>query len=185
MTELTEAKFPIGRFKNPTCALEPSIRAAYINEIEELPGVVRDLVSGLDDEHLAATYRPGGWSVRQLVHHLADSHVNGYVRMKWAMTEDTPTIKLYDQAAWGSLADASTAPVLASLQLLDGLHQRWCVFLRALRPADFDRTLVHPKLGSQAIDVALALYRWHGRHHSAHIRVALGGPRGTSAVPAE
>jgi hypothetical protein len=135
---------------------------------------LRALVERLSDVQLDTRYRPGGWTVRQVVHHVPDSHMNGYVRMKWALTEDAPAIKVYDEARWAELPDARTAPIAMSLDLLDGLHRRWVALLRAMSDADFERTFVHPKWGAVPIDFALAIYAWHGKHHTAHITQALG-----------
>ena len=121
------------------------------------------------EEQLETPYRPGGWTVRQLVHHVADSHLNSYTRFRLALTEDAPAIKGYDQERWAELADARTAPVLVSLVLLEALHRRWVQLLRSMTPADFARTFVHSELGKVSLDRNLALYAWHGEHHTGHI----------------
>jgi hypothetical protein len=126
-------------------------------------------VYGLSPEQLETPYRPGGWTVRQVVHHLADSHMNSYIRMKLAVTEERPTVKPYDEKRWADLEDARTAPVELSLTLLDSLHMRWVSWLRSLAPADFARTFRHPESGILSLDTALHYYEWHGRHHTAHI----------------
>jgi len=123
----------------------------------------------LSTEQLDTPYRPGGWTVRQVVHHLPDSHLNSYIRFRLALTEKEPTIKPYDQERWAELDDAKTAPIEPSLALLEALHQRWIMLLRSLIPADFARTFNHPEMGIVTLDATLRLYEWHGRHHTAHI----------------
>jgi uncharacterized damage-inducible protein DinB len=123
----------------------------------------------LSEEQLDTAYRPGGWTIRQVVHHVADSHLNSYTRFRLALTEDTPAIKGYDQERWAELPDAKTAPVLVSLVLLEALHRRWVQLLRSMAPADFARTFVHSELGKVTLDRNLALYAWHGDHHTGHI----------------
>jgi hypothetical protein len=167
MTE-PDLRYPIGKFQRPA-SLTPEERAAAAAIIAETPAMLRQAVAGLDDEQLDTRYRPGGWSVRQVVHHLPDSHVNAYVRVKLALTEDAPTIRTYEEARWAELPEATAAPVEASLAFLDGLHQRWALALRALTPDAWQRPLVHPESGRQTIEQLTALYAWHGRHHVAHI----------------
>ncbi|HLI30711.1 MAG TPA: putative metal-dependent hydrolase, partial [Terriglobia bacterium] len=137
--------------------------------IEEVPARLRAAVKGLSDAQLDTPYREGGWTVRQVVHHLADSHMNSYVRFRLALTESEPTIKTYDQTRWAELRDARTAPVEPSLALLESLHKRWVLLLKSLEAADFSRTFRHPDRGTMTLDQNLALYAWHGRHHVAHI----------------
>ena len=174
MEDLERLRYPVGRYVRPTSALDAATRAAYINDLEQLPGVMRSLVSDLSDAQLDRPYRPGGWTIRQVVHHVPDSHMNMYVRMKLAMTEDVPTIKPYDEDSWSKLEDARTAPVALSLDLLDALHRRWVLFLRSLSSTDFGKTYVHPEMkGPVTLDQGLALYAWHSKHHAAHIRNAL------------
>lgn len=129
---------------------------------------LRAAVEGLTEAQLDTPYRPGGWTVRQVVHHVPDSHLNAYIRMKLALTEDGPTIKPYDENLWAELSD-SRMPVDASLSLMDALHRRWVTVLRSLQPADFARTFLHPEAGVVSLDRLIALYAWHGRHHVAHI----------------
>ena len=126
-------------------------------------------MAGLNEQQLDTPYRPDGWTVRQVVHHVADSHMNALTRFKLALTEEHPTIKPYDEAAWAKLEDTRTAPVETSLTLLDALHDRWVRVLRAMKTSDFARTLQHPESGDQNLDQVLALYDWHGRHHTAHV----------------
>jgi uncharacterized damage-inducible protein DinB len=148
---------------------EPAWRAARIAEIDAAPAALRAAVAGLSEEQLATPYRPGGWTVRQVVHHLPDSHANAYVRFKLALTEDNPTIKPYLEARWAELPDNAGTPVEVSLGLLEALHRRWVVLLRGMGPEDFARPLTHPEKGRLSLDQMLALYAWHGRHHVAHV----------------
>jgi len=174
MEDLERLRYPVGRYVRPAAALDAATRIECINEIEELPAVMRSLVSKLDDVQLDKPYRPGGWTIRQVVHHVPDSHMNMYTRMKLAVTENAPTIKPYNEDSWAQLEDGRTAPVGISLDLLDALHRRWVVFLRSLKEADFERTFIHPEMkGPVPLYQGLALYAWHGKHHAAHIRNAL------------
>ncbi len=167
-TAAPELSYPIGKFK-PEGPLTFAQREHLIGEIEETPARLRAAASGLSDARLDTPYREGGWTVRQVVHHLADSHMNSYVRFRLALTESEPTIKPYDQALWAELHDARTAPVELSLALFEALHQRWVLLLKSLEAADFARTFRHPERGTMTLDQNLALYAWHGRHHVAHI----------------
>ena len=159
--------YPIGKFEwtGPNTDAQ---RAAYIANIAALSKKLREAVSGLTDEQLDTPYRPGGWTVRRLVHHIADSHMNACVRFKLALTEDVPLVKPYDEKAWAKLPD-SQLPIDISLQLIDSLHDRWTVVLRDMKPADFLRKLTHPEHGLVDLDRFLALYSWHSLHHVAHI----------------
>jgi len=168
MAELDDLRYPVGRF-HPPAAYAPDLRAAHIDTLRLLPERLRAAVKGLSDAQLDTPYRPGGWTVRQLVHHLPDSHMNSYIRFRLALTEDEPTIKAYDEARWAELADAKTSPIEPSLALLENLHKRWVMLLRSLTPSDWERTFRHPELGPIRLDQNLALYGWHGRHHVAHI----------------
>jgi uncharacterized damage-inducible protein DinB len=161
-------QYPIGRFRRPT-KFGPTEREHAIAAIEEIPNRLRAAILGLSDEQLDTPYRPGGWTVRQVVHHIPDSHLNAYTRCKLALTEDNPTIRSYDEAKWAELPEAKTAAVGMSLALLDALHERWVLLLRHLRAEDWGRPLVHPDSGTQTLDSLVALYAWHGRHHVAHI----------------
>jgi hypothetical protein len=167
MTDLDNLRYPIGRFI-PATRDVPSQRATQIQTLRLLPERLRAAVAGLSDAQLDTPYREGGWTVRQVVHHLADSHANGYVRFKLALTEDWPTIKPYDQAAWAGLAD-SKLPIGVSLALAEALHTRWVALLESLVDADFSRGYVHPDDGRVNLRTALAIYEWHSRHHTAHI----------------
>jgi uncharacterized damage-inducible protein DinB len=165
-----DLRYPIGRFQRPV-DVTAADRATSIEDIAAAPGWLRDAVRGLDDAQLDTPYRPDGWTVRQVVHHVPDSHVNSFVRFKLALTEDAPTIKPYDEKRWAALPDGRSGLVAESLALLDALHVRWVYLLRAMTPADFARTVVHPDRpgAPMTLDVMLALYAWHGRHHVAHI----------------
>lgn len=165
---LEELMYPIGRF-DPRGALPEGGVPALIESLASVPTRVRDAVAGLTGAQLDTPYREGGWTVRQLVHHVPDSHLNAYVRMKWTVTEDGPTIKTYDEKRWSELGDARTAPVEVSLALLSALHARWDLFLRSLADRDFERPLKHPDFGQLQLITLLRLYEWHGRHHVAHI----------------
>lgn len=163
--DLEKLKYPIGKFawNEETARVE-----AWIDEIEALPAALREAVRGWDDERLDTPYRPDGWTARQVVHHLADSHMNSYVRMKLAVTEDDPVVKPYDEASWALLPDNAEPPEV-SLQLLDALTRRWTVFLRGLGPDALRRKFLHPENGPTRVDEAIGFYAWHGKHHLAHI----------------
>ncbi|HVF92363.1 MAG TPA: bacillithiol transferase BstA [Blastocatellia bacterium] len=163
-----DLRYPIGtfRFDGPLTAEQ---RGACIDRIEETPALLREAVERLSPEQLETPYRPGGWTVRQVVHHVPDSHLNSYVRFKLALTEDRPTIRPYLEDRWAELEDARSAPLDVSLALLDSLHRRWVLLLRSLKPEDFARTFDHPELGEVSLEKNVALYAWHGRHHVAQI----------------
>jgi hypothetical protein len=164
----SDLRYPIGPFKRVR-TLTPAERAAAIDQVAQAPANLRAAVRGLGPDQLATPYRPGGWTVRQVVHHLPDSHLNAYTRFKLALTEDQPRIKTYEEARWAELADAKEAKVETSLTLLEALHERWVMLLRSMRPDDFSRQLDHPEQGLINLDFLLAMYAWHGRHHVAHI----------------
>ena len=162
-------RYPIGRFdvRRSVAATE---RPALIAAIESAPAGLRAAVSDLGPEQLDTPYRDGGWTVRQVVHHVPDSHLNAYVRFKWGLTEDEPLIRTYEEKEWATLADTREAPVEVSLHLLDALHERWVVLLRALTDSQWARTIRHPELDATIpLSSLLAMYAWHGRHHIAHI----------------
>lgn len=165
---MSDLRYPIGPFKFETQMTEESRRGA-IRDIEDASARLRAAVEGLSPEQLDTAYRPGGWTVRQVVHHLADSHLNAYTRFKLALTENEPTIKPYDENRWSELADARSAPIEISLGLLESLHRRWVLLLRSMTSEDFARRFRHPERGVVTLDNTLALYAWHGRHHTAHI----------------
>lgn len=162
-----DPRYPLGPF-SPTLETTDVIEAA-IRDIESLPAAMRAAVNGLTDEHLERSYRPEGWTIRQVVHHVADSHMNGLIRTKLALTENNPTIKPYDETAWAQLADARL-PIDTSLSIIDGVHRRWVHVLRSLAPEQLGRTFVHPEHGqTMRIGYQVQDYAWHGRHHVAHI----------------
>lgn len=164
-----ELKFPTGKFHRPKGPLDTSERKRLVDVLASTPKMLGDAARGLNDRQLDTPYRAGGWTVRQVVHHVPDSHLNAYVRIKLALTENAPLIKTYDEAAWANLVDAREGPVDVSLTLLSALHDRWVRLLRTLASADFARTMTHPEHGPVSIDFMLALYGWHGPHHTAHI----------------
>ncbi len=163
-----DLRYPIGPFKFDGQPSEQQLRQ-FISDIELAPARLRAALAGLSEQQLEKPYRPGGWTVRQVAHHVPDSHMNAYIRMKLALTEDNPTIKPYDEARWAETADVRDTPVAVSLALLEALHQRWVTLLKALSPADFARTFNHPETGLWTIGRYVAPYAWHGKHHVAHI----------------
>ncbi|HZP47763.1 MAG TPA: putative metal-dependent hydrolase [Vicinamibacterales bacterium] len=176
MTDIEALKYPVGRMSRVETPLDRATRERHLKTLEDLPERVRTLVSALDDARLDTPYRPGGWTIRQVVHHVPDSHLNAYVRMKLAATEDAPTIRTYEEQLWAELPEAKRGPVAMSLDLLSAVHRRWLAFLRGLPEADLQRVFVHPAWGRVAIDEAISMYAWHSRHHTAHIEQALGLP---------
>jgi hypothetical protein len=165
---VTDLRYPIGRFDHEGPVTDDDL-ARWIDQIEALPGRLRRAVDGLTDAQLDTSYRPGGWTLRQVVHHVPDSHLNSYVRFKWALTEDEPLIKAYDEAGWAELADYRTVPVATSLDFLALLHAKWVALLRSLAREQLGRRFVHPVSGPTALDRAIGLYAWHGQHHLAHV----------------
>jgi len=163
-----DLRYPIGAYVTKS-ALTPAERIDAIERIAAAPKRLREAVSGLTGGQLDTPYRPGGWTVRQLAHHVPDSHMNAYVRLKLALTENEPTIKPYEEQLWAQLPDARETPVEVSLALLDFLHLRWVILLRGLQPSDFSRRLVHPANGVMTVDNLVHHYAWHGQHHVAHI----------------
>jgi len=164
-----DPRYPVGPFESVGRPLSAEERSARIDAIEEHPARMRAAVEGLDDDQLDTPYREGGWTVRQVVHHVVDSHLNAYVRFKLAVTEDRPTIGTYEEKEWAKLPDARDDPVDGSLEILDSLHRRWVSFLRRLEPEDFRRPIDHPELGELTVDTLLEVYGWHGPHHEAHV----------------
>ncbi len=168
-TETADPRYPIGRFRFDADA-SAGIREQWIEEIAVAPARLREAVQGLSGTQLDTPYREGGWTVRQVVHHLPDSHLNAYTRIKLALTEDEPTIRPYEEARWAELPDGRSGDIQPSLNLLEYLHQRWLMLLRQLKAADFDRQFRHPEHGRIfKLSETLAMYAWHGRHHVAHI----------------
>ena len=168
-TTATDLRYPVGRFTFPESSTPEQVEG-WIEDIAAAPAALRAAVKGLSAAQIDTPYRPGGWTVGQVVHHLADSHMNAYTRFKLALTEETPTIKPYDEAAWATLEDSRTVPIQVSLDLLGALHIRWVALLRSLSPEQLRRDFRHPEKGrTLRLDVVLGLYAWHGRHHVAHV----------------
>lgn len=164
-----DLRYPIGSFVWPK-SLTAAERKAGIQTIADTPALIRSAIQGLTDSQLDTPYRPDGWTVRQVVHHVPDSHMNAYTRFKLALTEETPTIKPYDESAWAELDDSKSRLIDASLAILDGLHARWVFLLERMKPAHFERRLKHPEHDRViTLDMLVAMYSWHGRHHTAHI----------------
>jgi hypothetical protein len=164
----SDLRYPIGRFK-AVMPVTHELRGAAIDALEGFPGRIRDAVTDLSDAQLDTPYRPEGWTVRQVVHHVADSHMNGLIRVKLALTENTPTIKPYDENAWATLPDMKL-PIAVSLGLIDGIHRRWVAVINAMAADQFARSFVHPEFGTEmTLDHHLQLYAWHSHHHLAHI----------------
>lgn len=161
-------KYPIGKFTAPG-NLSSDQRKGLIEVIEQAPGKYRQAVTGLTDQQFDTPYREGGWTIRQVIHHVADSHLNSYIRFKWALTEEKSLIKTYNQTAWANLPEAKSAPVDLSLNLLEALHARWVVMLKNMTEEDFSTKFTHPELGEIDLHFMLGLYAWHCKHHLAHI----------------
>jgi DinB superfamily len=165
---MDDLRYPIGKF-----TLEGEItedrRSQWIAQVADTPAQLRAALGGLSGAQIDTPYRLGGWTLRQLAHHVPDSHLNSYTRFRLALTEQNPTVKTYQEDRWAELADARTAPIDLSLALLEALHARWVILLRSLQPADWKRTFQHPELGPMPLERNLALYAWHGRHHVAHV----------------
>ena len=165
---MTDPRFPLGKFSYDG-PLSQEQRHKLLDDVAQTPTNLRTAIKGLSDSQLDTPYRDGGWTVRQVVHHVPDSHMNAYVRFKMALTEDSPTIKTYEEARWAELPDTKATPVEVSLVLLDTLHDLWVRLLRSLTPEQWNRTYRHPELGPMTLEKVLALYAWHGPHHVAHI----------------
>ncbi|HZQ24140.1 MAG TPA: putative metal-dependent hydrolase [Terriglobales bacterium] len=165
---MTDLRYPIGKFQFEG-KLTEARRNEYIDQIERAPQALRAAVQGLSPQAMDTPYRDGGWTVRQVVHHVPESHMNAYIRFKLALTENKPLIKPYMEDRWAELPDATTAPPELSLALLDSLHKRWVLVLRAIAPEEWKKTFRHPELGVVSLEKNVALYAWHGRHHVAHI----------------
>jgi hypothetical protein len=165
---MTDLRYPVGRLTYDN-DVTPGKRTAWIRQIAEAPAALRAAVTGLTEAQLDTPYRPDGWTIRQVVHHVPDSHLNAYIRFKWTLTESNPTIKPYDQEAWATLADTRLTPVSVSLDLLEAVHRRWVVLLESVKEEDWQRPLIHPESGPMTLDKLLQMYAWHGRHHLAHV----------------
>jgi len=165
---MSDPRYPVGKFsfEGP---LSEEQKTRFLDEIEQTPARLKAAVQGLSQQQLDMPYREGGWTVRQVVHHVPDSHMNSYMRFKLALTEEEPTIRTYMEDRWAELPEARTAPIELSLGLLENLHKRWMLMLRAIPEADWKRTFRHPELGLMNLERTLALYAWHGRHHVAHV----------------
>lgn len=162
-----DLRYPIGVF-DPEIEITPEVRKNLIDEVVELPVYLDEAVKGMSAEQLDTPYRPGGWTVRQTVHHVADSHLNAYVRFKLALTEETPTIRPYDEAEWAELPD-STMPIENSFKIIEGVHSRWVKLLESMSDEEFQKKLNHPESGEWTLEKMLGLYAWHSKHHTAHI----------------
>jgi len=163
-----DPRYPIGKFEMPA-RVTPDLRRQAIQTIADTPAHLRAAVRGLTGVQLETPYREGGWTLRQTVHHVADSHINSYIRWRLALTEEQPPIKTYKEALWAELHDAKSAPIEISLTLLDALHDRWTQLLRSLPDSAYAKTLLHPERGVVSLDWLLFIYAWHGPHHIAHI----------------
>ena len=165
---MTDLRYPIGKF-TPVPGLTAAQRETCIGQVAAAPAQLRAAVAGLTAAQLDTPYREGGWTVRQVVHHVPDSHMNAYIRFKFGLTEEAPAIKTYEEKDWARTPEVAATPVDVSLALLDALHLRWVTLLRSMTPAQFARTIKHPEWGTPSLDSMLALYAWHGRHHTAHV----------------
>lgn len=165
---MSDLRYPIGKF-TPVPSLSAPERATCVEQVAAAPAALRAAVAGLTAAQLDTPYRDGGWTVRQVVHHVPDSHMNAYMRFKWGLTEETPAIKTYEEKDWARTPEVTPTPAEVSLALLDALHARWVTLLRAMTPVQFARTIKHPEWGTPSLDTMLALYAWHGRHHTAHV----------------
>ncbi len=166
-------KYPIGKYSPPS-EIDTGQIDKWISEIKELPTQLRAISEQIANSQLDMTYRSGGWNVRQLIHHIGDSHLNSYVRFKWTLTEDNPTIKAYDEAAWAELID-SKGPIGTALDFVDSLHSKWVYLMEKMNAEDWDRTFFHPQSGREiSLKWNVGLYAWHGKHHLEHIRIAVG-----------
>ena len=168
MTTAIDPRYPVGKFAPPQGPLTAEQCTLLLNQVAEAPAKLRAAIQGLTEAQIDTPYRDGGWTSRQVVHHVADSHMNAFIRFKLALCEDNPTIKPYPEHLWADLADQKL-PTDVSLPIIDNVHQRWVAVLRSMKETDWARTFNHPELGVQRLDRALALYAWHGRHHVAHI----------------
>jgi len=171
--DLYTLRYPIGEYDYSRKVTQNDI-IQWINEIEILPAKLRNIIQRMTEEQLDTPYRSGGWKVRQVVHHVCDSHLNGYIRFKLALTEDRPTIKPYSEQTWAELADYSELSVKDSLDFLDLLHKRWVILLKSMQESDFERELDHPESGILSLKIYLGAYAWHGNHHLAHITSLIG-----------
>ena len=166
---MQDLQYPIGKYSPPETITEDHI-AAWIEVIRAFPGIMRSALEGLTEEQLNTPYRPGGWTVRQLVHHVSDSHLNSLIRFKWGLTEDEPKIKAYNQAAWAETADVNETPIDVTLTFLDALHAKWVLLLSSIKGDEWKRGILHPETGTRmALDWLAGMYAWHCKHHAAHL----------------
>ena len=173
MEDIEKLKYPIGKY-NATETIDIHVINKWIDQINILPSDLRTITVDLAKEDLDKTYRPGGWNIRQIIHHLADSHANSFVRFKWALTEDSPEIKAYYEDRWAELPDCTEAPIELSIDFIDALHKKWVFLLKSMNDEQWERTFKHPQTGREiSLKKNLGLYVWHGNHHLAHIRNAL------------
>ena len=172
MENIDKLRYPIGKFEHKGPITTSDIQQ-WISDIEQLPGQLREAVGKLTPDQLETTYRPGGWTVRQVIHHIGDSHLNSLIRFKWALTEDTPVIKSYHEDRWAELQDYKDVPVEVSLAFIENLHKRWVILLRSLTAEQLSRQFIHPESGSVSLDRNIGIYAWHGKHHLAHIATAI------------
>lgn len=180
MNDIDKLRYPVGPLPRHPLPLDGKTRGSFIAIFDDTPAAIRALVETLSDADLDTPYRAGGWTIRQVVHHIPDSHLNAYMRMKLAVTENLPQVKTYDETRWAELPEAKGAPIGMSLDLLAALHQRWMAFVRALPEADFQKPFMHPEWGRVTIDDALGMYAWHCRHHTAHIKLGIEATRARS-----
>jgi hypothetical protein len=170
---MSDRQFPIGRFA-PPATITAADRAGWIERLRTAPERMKAAAEGLSEAQLRTPYREGGWSARQVIHHVPDSHMNGYIRFKMALTEENPVIKPYDEKAWALLSDAVRTPIETSLALLAALHERWLVVIAGMREEDWKRQFLHPELGPMTLERQIGLYAWHGDHHIAHVKSVMG-----------
>ena len=173
MSNIDTLRYPVGEF-SAVMESDASMRAKWIDENAAAPGVVADLVAGMTPGQMKTSYRQDGWTAAQVVHHLADSHVNAYIRTRFVLAEDNFTVKPYDEKRWAEFVDATDPDVSSSLHMLRGLHARWATLLRTLGPDHFSRQLRHPERGPMTLDTLVQLYAWHGRHHAGHLKIIRG-----------
>lgn len=173
MEEIEKLKYPIGKYRSPE-SIDSMTIEKWINQIAILPSDLRTITVDLTNDDLEKTYRPGSWTIRQIVHHIADSHINSFIRFKWALTEDNPEIKAYYEGRWANLADSVEAPIELSIDFIDALHKKWVFLLKGMNEEQWDLTFKHPESGREiALKKNLGLYAWHGNHHMEHIKIAL------------
>lgn len=171
---LETLKFPIGKYQKPISISEKDLKN-WIETIEDFPNKLKKITKNLSSEALNYNYRPDGWTIKQVIHHCADSHMNSFMRFKLALTEENPTIKPYDEAKWAELTDGNNEDISASLLIIEGLHKRWALLLKSFNESDFEKTFYHPESQQNIrLDDALSIYNWHCNHHFAHIERALG-----------